>query len=1253
MALTARTGEFHKLRRELDELAASPEGLAPEDVVPFLQKKGVDPEEFKSAWKEFKAADYQADRPGFTIGRLTGRAVGETVGGVVDIGSAIGSYFLPEMLTDGIGRMAKATGSIIPEGIKEVIAETFDPYHGDGWVEPITGELASFLVPYMGIAKGYKYAKTGLGMTDKIQKVAKLKRVSLSGDRRMKGWAKKERLKRRAKGLTREMLTAGGAMTIVQGPEEDILTDLIEEYPETFELFEGLAINPDDPELIQQLEAFRNNLIMEAPFAGAYIAGIPIASRLAKKARTMKKAKINVQQTKMSKLKQWARRNMTSRYGVDDVMLQMGIRRMYAGNKAVSEADGIAQDLMRTAKEEARAAGVTTKSVEDAMNEALGGDQLSMDALNALGFTNTTQLIGRMRNIIDDLSQNISDDLVTGELRATIDSQKGMYLNRAYRIFDDPSFTGWDKVPQADKEGALAYMKRFGVTDDEAEMYLKEMLEKFGSEKDFKSGMNFLAEMSQKSNKPFLGRDKIPAEIRALMGEIKDPYKNFARTYEKLSIAKAEADFMKSVSRHLIENNLTRVGVQGPPVSQGAEWVLPHIRKGHKWVKAPNEGLINLNEITNKRLARIIGEGNVKTGKGQNPLKNLFVDKNYATFLEEGIEALAPTSPVWKAFLTAKAGTQTAKTVLSPATHGRNIMGNTVLMIANGFNPISTTKQGNPFGLVLNRLRGLSDEEFGKRIGRLQELGVMDSSVKAQTVKKIASEAFNFEPGTLMTKAARSKPGKVLKKTFETYQAEDDMFKVLHFEKTFNHLKGLGLKRNGVALSDDILEKMAASRTRDLMPNYALVPKAVKWLRRSPLSDFAAWPAEVTRVSKNLMKHTFNDITGGTVRDLKRHGVEVSKDAADSIRHQGFRRAGGLTAAAIAGDMGQNYSMNIMGLGQEDVYNINRLSPSWSQDTSKIFLSPINEDRNGHVGVDFINLGPIDPFSYLKAPARMLVSHLASGKDLEESDYWKIGLANYDNVIGPFLGASMASEALMKIATGTTTAGQKKASEDVGDFVYRMGAEVADAFNPGAFRLIQKQYQYHSRKREEQGAMSKYGYTMPKAEYTGWGPLLRTFGIRKQRLDISAGMRRELLPIIKNIDNAAAEFTSDISDPIGHSKEQVMKYYKDALQGRLTNFKNLRSVTETYDGLLKDANLRHTNKKDKIDAIYRGVTKNESLKLHANLFPYMDLARQDYFLPFYPTKSSMKIAQRFSDTQMPMDEIAALHSYLTGKRLSD
>ena len=51
-----------------------------------------------------------------------------------------------------------------------------------------------------------------------------------------------------------------------------------------------------------------------------------------------------------------------------------------------------------------------------------------------------------MRNKIDELSTALTKEggLVTGDLKAIIDSNQGIYLNRAYSLFDDPSSTGWD-----------------------------------------------------------------------------------------------------------------------------------------------------------------------------------------------------------------------------------------------------------------------------------------------------------------------------------------------------------------------------------------------------------------------------------------------------------------------------------------------------------------------------------------------------------------------------------------------------------------------------------------------------------------------------------------------------------------------------------------------------------------------------------------------------------------------------------------
>ena len=63
MALTAKTGEFHKLRKELDQIAATSGGISPNEIKSFLREKNVDVAEFKQAWNEFKETGYELDRP--------------------------------------------------------------------------------------------------------------------------------------------------------------------------------------------------------------------------------------------------------------------------------------------------------------------------------------------------------------------------------------------------------------------------------------------------------------------------------------------------------------------------------------------------------------------------------------------------------------------------------------------------------------------------------------------------------------------------------------------------------------------------------------------------------------------------------------------------------------------------------------------------------------------------------------------------------------------------------------------------------------------------------------------------------------------------------------------------------------------------------------------------------------------------------------------------------------------------------------
>ena len=1285
MVMTPRTGEFHKIREDLDKLAASSDSFGTEDVQRYLDEKGVDSEEFASAWKEFADADFQADTPGLTVGRIAGRVVGETA----DIALDLGKLISPEYVEDFIGGLAERAGEYIPDDVKRTSAELFDPYHGEGWIEPLVGDLASFVVPYTGALKGYKWAKMGLRRARGVKSTRphlKLPHKDNTGKvirtpEQIQGWAKKQRPKKKLEAMAREGFAAGTGMTLLLGPDEDIITGLIEEYgdshPDLIKYIDRLAIDPHDSEAKQWFDAFRNNVILEGPFAVLGGVASLSAPSIGKTARKMKLGETVLQKTGISNLARWSKNRMkeqlTSRYGVDDTTLAMALRRMYAGNKAVSEADGIAQDLKRTVIRERKEASklegepITEDVLLKRMNTALGGNtpadqQAALDTLRATGYNDTADGLVRMRGMVDDFSRAIIDadnGIVTGELKATIGSQLGLYLNRAYRLFDDPSFEGWDELKNT-KEGmeritnAMSYIRRQGANDDQAEYILKKILGK-RDQKTRNESLKILSDSALKSSKPFFGRSNIPWEIKELIGEVKDPYKNFARTYEKLAVAKAEADYLHGLRSHLLAKGLAKETTAGLPVSMGPsrlESPLP----------SPNttkeEAMDSLKDISNERLTRILGKKALDPTdyQAQNPLEDLVANRSYQKFIREGTELFSPTGSLARAFLLSKVGTQTAKTVLSPATHGRNIMGNVILLGANGYNPLTFGREHGALDIVTKRLKGYSDEKLGKYVGRLQELGIMDSSVKAQTVKKIASEAFNYDPNSVIGRLNKSGIGVGTRKIFETYQAEDDLFKIVHFQKTLDDMRKWNL-----GVTDDVLEEMAAARTRDLMPNYALVPKTVKFLRRSPLSDFAAWPAELTRVSKNLVKYSYQDASGKTAARLRREGFDIDDKAAEAIRDQGYRRTAGLITASLMGDALQNWSMQWMGLDQEDVYNINRLAPSWEQNTSKIFLSGIDEDKSGHIGVDYINLGPIDPFSYLKAPAKMVMAALKADRDIPHTDMYALGVAAYDNVVGPFLGASMATELGMQLATGALTReGQEEAIKDIPGFAIESGKSILKAFEPGAYTLLKKQAQYQNRKKQAalqgRGVMSEFGYSMSPKEFTGLGAFSRWAGIRPQRLDISAGVRRNLLPLVKEIENAPAEFTSEASNPAGRTQEELAHTYADSIKKQIDNYKRLKSITDTYDSLLNDNNITYNpavkSHLDGLDVIIGGATKDHTTSLMPNLLQYMDYARNNEFHPFYPTPQADLGTDR-SGNVIPWEQIDQLHDALLNTTIND
>ena len=1342
MALSYKSGTFQNLKNELVNIANSKEGITHEKIREYVQDKGIDFDDFSSANKDYLAAQARGVtdfRPGVpmpftgkgTLGLVDARNVpiispalrlGTTYlkTRYIDPARHIAEFITPEQIENWAEQGAQEAGEYIPEGLKKGYSELFDPYHGEGLMgggEEILGHILGFLSLHgavKGVTKvGYKATKNLI--KPRVKGITTI-RGGMNNLLRQVSPKTRRYTKKVVKPLA-EVPLFGASFTLLQGPEEDWMTDLIEEHPETMEFFKRLAIDPNDSEAFQYLNAFVNNSTISLPFSliGGVGGALLDARKVAKTARNVHKSTTEVTSTPLSGLeklidapRRWGKEWLTSRYGVHDTLLASSMMNNFASKKALSRAGGVADDLKRTIKKEAKATGMSLTSTfpkghkfanetfeSGYVTSALGGDRSAMNYLRRNGFKETANEVKIMRNNLDDLSTGIIDKefgLVTGKLAGSIGKNRKFYINTAYRLFDDPSFEAWNSIPINTRKNALVYLGKLGVKD--AEAALKSILEqshvarKEGpSISEFKRGIDYISKIAGGTSRPFMRKGKVPAEIRAFMGEVKDPYKNYARTFEKLSVAKAEADFLHGVRQDLLRNNLAVVGKKIKPTSKEFEGSL----------EAQARGYVPLGGIGQERIGRVIGHGAAKK-QGKNPLEDLFVDPDYARFIRDGLETYSPTGGLIKAFLGLKTGTQLAKTVLSPATHGRNTMGNIILLAANGYNPLTTGSKS--FEMTAKRLLGMNNKRLGEEVGRLQELGIIDSSVTAQNLRKAAGEAFNFKPGGVMQKLERTWAGKVVKKHFQMYQAEDDFFKIMFYKKALADLKKWNL-----GVSDDLLEHMAARQTRDLMPNYNLVPKAVKWLRRSFVSDFAAWPAEVTRVSKNIGRQTYNDATGRTVKDLQRFArqsgeeITVSKELVAGLQKRGMQRLGGLTAAGMAGDVIQNYSMQAYGIMQDGVDAINEILPPYARGTAKYFLSPINQDKNNHLGINYINIGPIDPFSYLKAPARMVTSALLSGKEMNASDWNRLAVGTFDQVLGPFINRSMITEALVNAGSlfdPQSELHQEAITSPMSSLGKVLGMAV-EPFEPGWSSLLRKRALYHGLQStglpegvfdalrenipfgrdvipleyyrgtkeigEEKGRGAKniYGYTMPEIEFEGLGNYTGFVGIRPQRLDITAGMRRQLVPVINEIDKATNEFTRYIRNPnlTEKSQEEVYNKYKDTQKVRHKAFQKLRNLTEAYDTLLSEANLEGTsfgNKKGtqgKEEAIWWGLTNGLKAKLPNNVWDYMELARDNYFVPSYISKGAIDEAEGSSGATIPYDQMTRLMNKLVGNKISD
>ena len=305
-----------------------------------------------------------------------------------------------------------------------------------------------------------------------------------------------------------------------------------------------------------------------------------------------------------------------------------------------------------------------------------------------------------------------------------------------------------------------------------------------------------------------------------------------------------------------------------------------------------------------------------------NPIAGKYALSDYAQALKE-VDNLKkkdlPATLYQNLVLYPKATSQMAKTILAPFTHARNFISAAAFAAANGFVPFGNTKDVKRAFDAL-QLKGFrKDNEFYQE---LLELGVVNSQVQVRQVMDLMEDV---KFGEVLNKVGADYNGfntfmKGLKKTQkfaqDAYTAEDDFWKIFTYLGEQSRLKN-AYQAKGLQLGDDIVEvitdaegrkfdrkigvfndeylkKQSAKLVKNNIPNYAFVSEFIKGLRKLPVGNFVAFPAEIMRTGTNIVQTGLDEIfftariNGKEVNPLRARGLQTLTGMAATTSHPGF-----------------------------------------------------------------------------------------------------------------------------------------------------------------------------------------------------------------------------------------------------------------------------------------------------------------------------------------------------------------------------
>jgi len=445
----------------------------------------------------------------------------------------------------------------------------------------------------------------------------------------------------------------------------------------------------------------------------------------------------------------------------------------------------------------------------DNLDAALAGDEQAIETIQ--GLPNVGGLIARK----------------IGTIR-TIESNKGEYLNRSYRVFDDEKWSPPAEVIERAREflneRVRAQDEFSEASDKEIEDHVEGIINAIlRTDQDGMVGFLSSGLLGQKDLSILKRRKDIAPEIRELMGEHTDPRMNFARSLTKMGSLVANHHFLSKVRE---------------------------------------DGLGEF--LSTRESGRMSTEISSWADDTMVPLSGLYATPEFAKALRDFVN-VDSLSGLYKQALRMNSAVKYGKTVLSPTTSFRNFYSASMFTVMNGHFDWRHSKRAAQHTWADLFSNNADRHEYLKKLVRL---GVLHDNPRAGEMRAALEDVMSTDPysGNI---AARALKG-TLNVATKIYRAGDDFWKIIGFENEKQALVKSGM-------NEAEAEAMAADRIRNGYPTYSMVPESVRWLRRFPgAGTFVSFPWEIARTTGQQFRIVREDLAAGRTSMAARRMVGMA-----------------------------------------------------------------------------------------------------------------------------------------------------------------------------------------------------------------------------------------------------------------------------------------------------------------------------------------------------------------------------------------